>query len=235
MQVQNFAGTPGLYGKGCFDWHNSRVRARRHRMVIPRSQPPSIVGKRTMYLLNHYQIMGYLERPAGQKLDIEPFEEANLQHTSYYYRLGRYYWRRHARDDREVMVLEGRDPYLDVIGDLEQDASSSLTLLPNEYVVVETMEHFKLDETIFAIFGGVSEAALRGVEVVNSPFIDPLFPSRSRSEPLKIGLRNLNPDSATIRLGTAIGKIAFFDVSDTYPVQLRSGSSHAERFGVDPQ
>jgi hypothetical protein len=92
------------------------------------------------------------------------------------------------------------------------------------------MERFRLDSTIFAIFGNVSEAAHRGIQVVNSLFIDPLFPAASQSAPLKIGLRNLNPDRAVLRLGDKIGKVAFFDVSDTYPVELRPGSSHAQRF-----
>lgn len=128
------------------------------------------------------------------------------------------------------MIIENRDPYIDRIGDLHEDPARRLALGVHEYVVVETMEAFKFDDTIFSIFGNVSSAALQGIEVVNSLFVDPLFPSPGRAEPLKIGLRNLNPDAAVINLGAVIGKMAFFDVSDTYPVDLRPGSSQAARF-----
>lgn len=181
-----------------------------------------------MFLLNHNQILEYCQRPIGQKLDIVPLEEDNLQHTSYYFRLGAYYWKRASAQDPPPL-LEGDDPYLDQVGELSM-AAPFLDMQANEYIVVQTMERFRLDDTLFAIFGNVSHAAHRGIQVVNSLFIDPLFPSQSHSEPLKIGLRNLNPDRVVLRLGDVIGKVAFFDVSDTYPVSLRPGSSHAERF-----
>lgn len=182
-----------------------------------------------MFLLNHHQILDYVNR-RGQKFDIDPFDEDNLQHASYYFRLGSRYQRRTPMNDREIMVTEGRDPYLDVYGELEGEPTKSLALQQNEYVLVQSLEHFRFDETIFAIFGAASTAARSGIQIVNSPFVDPLYPSRNRSEPLLIGMRNLNPDPVTIRMGERIGKIAFFDISDTYLQGLRPGSSQEKRF-----
>jgi hypothetical protein len=71
-----------------------------------------------MFLLNDKQILEYCNRPLGQKIDIDPLREENLQHTSYYFRLGAYYWRRRSLNASDPLTLGGEDPYLDRVGEL---------------------------------------------------------------------------------------------------------------------
>lgn len=157
-----------------------------------------------MYLLNAHQISKHVQSPRGQYLDIINFDEGSLQHTSYYFRLGDYCETLGGTEPKITRLTEDK-PYLD--------------LGPNGYAVVKTHENFMLSDKIMGIFGQVSELAERGLELVHSPFIDPLFHGR-----LAIGLSNRLSVGVRIRLGDRIGKVSFFDISDTYPVEIIAGS-----------
>ena len=69
-----------------------------------------------------------------------------------------------------------------------------------------------------------------GLTLVNSLFIDPLYPGPDATAPLELGLVNLNDSSAAIPAGTALGKVAFFDISDSGPITLMPGSDIAIKF-----
>jgi len=120
-------------------------------------------------------------------LNIEPYEEKNHISNFYYFRLGA------EHRNGKLMTIEAR-----------------LTIPKYGFVTVWSMERFKLSERILGIFGNLSELVLKGVQLVHSPSIDPGFIGS-----LALGIRNNNSHSVDISLGQNIGKILFFDVSDT--------------------
>jgi deoxycytidine triphosphate deaminase len=159
-----------------------------------------------MYLLNASEIRAAVDEPVGMRIDISHFEPRNLQHTSYYFRLGSRYSRRGP----------AKGSYYDQPGELSE-GNAFLNLEPWESVMVWSYEAFKLDHQILGIFGGVSDIARLGLSLNHSPFIDPLYPNRSVGAPLELGIQNLANEPASLRLHDTIGKVSFFDVSDTYP------------------
>jgi deoxycytidine triphosphate deaminase len=163
-----------------------------------------------MYLLNAQQISKHVQSPRGQYLDIENYDERSLQHTSYYFRLGEQY-ELLGGTEPQIMRLTEDKPYLN--------------LGPNGYAVVKSHEIFILSDKLIGIFGQRSRLAAQGLELVHSPFIDPLFRGR-----LVLGLSNRLPVAVRLRLGQIIGKVSFFDISDTYPVQVIAGSIIQETF-----
>ena len=76
------------------------------------------------------------------------------------------------------------------------------------------------------ILGQCSEITNMGLQLINSPFIDPKF-----NKPLRFGLKNLSNEDAILEFGvTKIGKVSFFDISDTYPIIIDESSTFAKRF-----
>lgn len=120
-------------------------------------------------------------------LSIEPYEQKNHISNFYYFRLGAE-WR-----DGKVIPLEKR-----------------LAIPKYGFATIWSMERFKLGERILGIFGNLSELVLKGLDLVHSPSIDPGFDGS-----LALSIRNNTSRSIDILLGQRIGKILFFDVSDT--------------------
>jgi len=163
-----------------------------------------------MYLLNEQQIKAYVKAPYGQYLDIVGFQEEFLQHTSYYFRLGTDYELKGAAESRLYRLT---------------DQKPTLELKPNDYAVIKTLESFFLSDKVLGVFGQASELMAAGLALVHSPFIDPLFRGR-----MEMGLSNLTSKTVSIRLGQIIGKVSFFDISDTYPISLIEGSISQRTF-----
>lgn len=162
-----------------------------------------------MYLLNDRQIKTYVRAPRGQYLDIDNFDPRKLQHTSYYFRLGAEYRRPGAETRPSLLTEEKRDLLLD----------------PNSYAVIRTLESFWLSEKVLGIIGQASALMFSGLQLVHSPFIDPLFHG-----PMELGLANLTSKAVSISLGQIIGKVSFFDISDTYPIAIIEGSISEKTF-----
>lgn len=163
-----------------------------------------------MFLLNNQEIRERLDDPTGAYLDIANFDASFLQHTFYYFRLGSEY-EIQVSDEFQTHRLTGEKPVL--------------TLEPNGYAVVKSHETFKLSDKVMAVLGPSSDFVRSGLELVHSPFIDPLFHGQ-----LEMGLRNRLSKRVNLRLGHRIGKIAFFDVSDSRPIQLIEGSVVEHKF-----
>ena len=166
-----------------------------------------------VYLLNRVQILEAIDgRLPG--LQIGDFEKSCLQHTAYYFRLGRDYEYRNERGRWTPGRLgHGEDLLLD----------------PGEAVRIESLEHFSLGERVLGLLGGTSTLARDGLMLLHGPFIDPLYPSGGNpgsklSGPLKMGLVNQTRDRQKVACEAKIGKVAFFDISDTYPIRLVAGS-----------
>jgi len=158
-----------------------------------------------MFLLNAQQIKRHVDSPRGQYLDIVDFDEEKLQHTSYYFSLGDYCEILTGTGDPQINRLTSQKPYLN--------------LPPHGYALVKTHETFMLSDKLIGVLGQTTELAKHGLELVHSPFIDPLYYGR-----LLCGLSNRLSSVVRLRLGDSIGKISFFDISDTYPVSIIKGS-----------
>ena len=96
---------------------------------------------------------------------------------------------------------------------------------------MRSFEDFALGERVMGIIGGTTDVARRGVGLLHGPFIDPLYPSgEANTGPLWLTLVNHSRSAVSFELGDRIGKITFYEVSDTYPVVLDPKSVAARAF-----
>ena len=151
-----------------------------------------------MFLLNHEMILSY--KKEGM-LDIQDFEPKLLLPTCYYFRLGKY-----AR----LWDQERRDYHLEELG---EPGNEVLTIPPGGYALVQSLERFTCSKKVLALFGQISELPRKGLRLNHSPSVDPNF-----SGYLEMGLENLLNHQRELKFGDRIGKMLFFDVSDTYPI-----------------
>jgi hypothetical protein len=161
-----------------------------------------------MYLLNHQLIHNYVESNSPY-LNIWNFKLTNLQHTFYYFRLG------------SEGLING-NPFK-----LSTDPENKLlTLQPDDFAVIKTHETFDISEKLIAIFGQSSDLTKKGLHLIHSPFIDPKFRGK-----LELGIKNISKNPITLEYQKQIiGKISFFDISDTYPIVLNPNSKIAQKF-----
>jgi deoxycytidine triphosphate deaminase len=161
-----------------------------------------------MYLLNSLLINSYVESESTT-LFIKEYLSKNLQHTFYYFRLGS-----EGTHKGKPFELSNRRE------------SKHLTLEPGDFAVIKTHEAFFLSEQILGIFGQSSDLAKEGLQVLHSPFIDPGFKGQ-----LKFGIKNLNNIAVSLEFAVSlIGKVCFFDISDTYPINIKKNSIIYKKF-----
>jgi deoxycytidine triphosphate deaminase len=151
-----------------------------------------------MFLLNNQQILRHVQDESRSYLDIDPFDENCLNPTSYYFRLGGQY----------KSLRESNGPASEL-----SERNPKLIIPPRGVVRSLSFESFLLSNKVMAIFGQISDLAKLGLQMLHSPFIDPTFNGR-----LEIGLANPTDEQVEIQWQQQIGKVCFFDVSDTYPV-----------------
>jgi deoxycytidine triphosphate deaminase len=176
-----------------------------------------------VYLLNQHEIAARLE---AEELHIEPYDTGFQQHTSYLFRLGAHYER--TTDDR---TWEPGPPLT--------AENPRLPIDPRECVRVQSYESFRLDEHLFGILGSRGALVRLGITLLHGPFIEPHFPKPDHGigAPLLFALVNHLDHSVQLDYGAPIGKVSFFDISDTYPVELVPGSILEREFArrVDDQ
>lgn len=169
-----------------------------------------------MYLLNASMIEKNNKAKDGL-LDIQPLENTHLCPTYYYFSLGPQY----RRWNRSNKAWE--------LGELEP-GNEVLDIHEEEFVLIQSQERFRCSKQCFAIFGQSSGLIRKGLSLRNSPFIDPNFPDEVDPGYLEIGLKNELNITVKLRLGDSIGKICFFNVSDTYPISDVAGSASEEDY-----
>lgn len=157
-----------------------------------------------MFILNDAQIVDYEKRGL---LHVKDLRKELLGSTFYYFRLGRHYsvW-----NEKKQEFTPG------VLGDPGREI---LKIPGRGYVRIASLERFELSDRIFAQFGQISNIALMGLRLGHSPFIDPLFEGN-----LELAVENCLDHSIELQYGAKIGKISFFDISDTYPVHSAVGT-----------
>lgn len=161
-----------------------------------------------MHILNDDLIIKYI-RQSKSILNIWNFSISNLQHTFYYFRLG------------SKGFLNG-NPFLLTT----EKENSFLELKPGDYAIINSLEIFDLSANILAIFGQASDLTRRGAQLAHSPFVDPLFIGQ-----LELGLFNHSKETIHLEFKTQIiGKISFFDISDTHPITVKAGSRIEQKY-----
>ena len=109
---------------------------------------------------------------------------------------------------------------------------SGLVLEPNDQIRVATMEHFRLPDHVKATLGPrTSNAVERGLLLLHGPTVEPGYDA-----PLDVGIKNISPFPLTLKQGDSIGKIEFYDISDTQLEQTRLTSEaerRVQRWGTD--
>ena len=164
-----------------------------------------------MYLLNKQQLVRHTENVNSSYLKILNFKIENLQHTSYYFRLGDTYEIVNSQDDKEIKKLTNAKPVL--------------TVEPNQYLLVRSKELFRLSDKLKAIVGSCGDSVSNGLLINYSPFIDPLYDGY-----LEVGIKNLLNSPIKLKLDQHIGKLSFYDISDTYPIEIVPKSQQEIKF-----
>ena len=161
-----------------------------------------------MFLLNHQLIRNYVESNSSI-LDIWEFTLENLQHTFYYFRLGS----EGQINDNPFKLSEG-------------SGTNLLTIEPNDFALIKSHETFNLSDKILAIFGQPSDLVKKGGQLLHSPFVDPRFKGK-----LELGIKNIGNKPIILEYKKQIiGKISFFDISDTYPIVVNPNSKIAKKY-----
>lgn len=151
-----------------------------------------------MFLLNDVMILEYKKEGL---LDIEDFEPRLLHHTYYYFRLGK--WVKTWDEKRKDYHSE----------ELGEPGREVLSIPVRGYALIQSLERFSCSKKVLAVFGQISALPRKGLRLNHSPTIDPNFKGY-----LEMGLENLLDLPRELRHGDSIGKILFFDISDTYPI-----------------
>lgn len=87
---------------------------------------------------------------------------------------------------------------------------AEITIKSGAYASIWSLEGFILSERVLGIFGHSSDLFNRGLELIHSPFIDPSFEGQ-----LQLAVKNFSNQTVTLKPEEIIGKIVFFDISDT--------------------
>ena len=163
-----------------------------------------------MFLLNNKMILQYQNEGL---LDIEDLEPKLLHPTYYYFRLG---------SQVKVWNEERRDYDVNELGEPGKEV---LIIPPQGYVLIKTLERFSCSKKVLGIFGQISALVRKGLRLNHSPTIDPNFKGY-----LEMGIQNTLNQPRELEYGESIGKVSFFDVSDTYPVVDIKGSLSEEAY-----
>ncbi len=152
-----------------------------------------------MFLLTRETIAHNITKNQIQITDVDA---TGFGATFYYFRLGSSV-RIWAGDGHEERAIE-----------LSKQPDFSYPLPPRAFATVFSYETFHCSERIFALFGQSTSLGIdQGLQLIHGPTIDPRF-----NNPLKMGLKNLLDEPVIIRWKQQLGKVLFFDVSDTYPL-----------------
>jgi len=163
-----------------------------------------------MFLLNDEMIRKYMD---NHLLGIEDFDRGLLLPTHYYFRIGKWVRKWDKKDKNHHPVEIGRP------------GKEVFEIPPKGYASIISLERFYCSDKVLAIFGQISDLALDGLRLNHSPTIDPNFAGF-----LEMGIENLLDWPVELAYGTPIGKILFFDISDTYPIHDIANSISASKY-----
>jgi deoxycytidine triphosphate deaminase len=137
------------------------------------------------------------------KFVYEAMAKSKLHEKTAYLKIHNYF-----SDNHELTFYKFRYGAPDSKG--EVGIPAPLNLKRGSYAAVWSLEGFELSERVLAVFGHSSDLFLRGLELIHSPFIDPIFRGQ-----LQLVIRNFSDQEVNLSPGDIIGKATFFDISDT--------------------
>jgi deoxycytidine triphosphate deaminase len=152
-----------------------------------------------MFILNDEMIRDYMNE---HLLCIGNFKEKMLHPTYYYFRLGKC-----------IPKWNGKGKYEN--GELGDDGNEVFVMPPKSYVPIRSLERFYCSDKVLAMFGQISELPMDGLRLNHSPTIDPNFGKGKLGGVLEMGIENLLNQPNRLKYAMPIGKISFFDISDT--------------------
>lgn len=164
-----------------------------------------------MYLLNRQQMITRVNNTRLNYLNIRNFELKNLQHTSYYFRVGQTYKIFNSDNNIEEKKLNNRNEII--------------TIKPNQYILIQSAEVFILSDKVKALIGSCGVNIENGLLLNYSPFIDPLYEGW-----IEVGVKNLLDFDIHLKIGQKLGKVSFIDISDTYPIEIAEGTFQKSKF-----
>ena len=168
-----------------------------------------------MFILNDEMIRKYMDK---HLLCIGGFDETMLHPTYYYFRLGKYIRKWNGK---------GKCYEYEVIG---EDGDEVFTIPPKGYVSIKSLERFYCSDKVLAMFGQISELPMGGLRLNHSPTIDPNFGKGKLGGVLEMGIENLLNQPNRLKYAMPIGKISFFDISDTHPIRDIANSISAHKY-----
>ena len=104
-----------------------------------------------MYLLNYDQIIKNIQSEHSNYLKIHNFKNEDMQHTSYYFRLGKNITRFDESGEQITTVLDNKN--------------KKVIIRPNEYILVESIEIFDLSDKVKGSIGSLSEMIQMGLQL----------------------------------------------------------------------
>ena len=165
-----------------------------------------------MFVLNDAFIKEYHKKGI---LKISERGNKMLHSTYYYFRLGRQY---------QIWDSNKGDYQTDVLG---EPGKETFELPGKGYARIISLERFYLSSQVFGILGQISDLPALGLRLNFAPFIDPLYDGN-----LQLGIENLLDRAIDLKYQQPIGKVRFFDISETYPVKPVKGSISESKFKV---
>ena len=139
-----------------------------------------------MFMISKFMYDSYYK--SNKYMDIEEYKVENHIENFYYFRLGA------VKKGDKIKVI-----------------NSTLTIPPNGFNTIWSLERFSCSQRVLGLFGNLSSLVEKGLQLIHSPSIDPGFIGN-----LSLGIKNNTSDSIDINVGDKIGKILFFDVSDSF-------------------
>lgn len=130
----------------------------------------------------------------GNQISISPIKDANLIRTFYYFRAG-----------DTLKIVSPKEQLIDL------EKMGKAILPGNALGLIKSREYFVFATTILSIFGNVTDLIKKGLQIINSPSIDPGFEGH-----LTLGIKNNTDADIELKYEDIIGKLLFFNIADTY-------------------
>jgi deoxycytidine triphosphate deaminase len=143
-----------------------------------------------MFLLSDVLIRRYMKH---RGFSIHPFLESNLGQTCYYFRVGQY--ADILTDDQGSINIKER----------------GLALPPGTMASIQSLETFHLPDHVLGLLGSQTANALKHrIHMLHGPSIDPGYQA-----PIEFVVINIGQRPVDLTYGARIGKVMFFDVTET--------------------
>ena len=130
------------------------------------------------------------------KLEVEPFNESQIQPASIDLTLGNVFGKIITR--KNETILPNREPKYEMV------TADRYLLDPGEFILATTKEYFRIPNDIAAFVEGRNSYGRLGLFVQNAGWVEPGFQGR-----ITLTFFNASPASIVLESGTRLGKMVF--------------------------